>query len=47
MTAAELALIGISPESVSMAFAFGFMAVYGSWVAGFTVRVALQLVRRI
>lgn len=47
MTATELALIGITPETVLHAFAWGFAAVYGSWAAGFGVRVALQVIRKL
>lgn len=47
MSAADLALIGVDPTTVLHAFAWGFAAVYGCWGAGFGVRVALQVIRKL
>lgn len=47
MTPAELALIGITPEQIAHAFAWGFMAVFGSWLAGYGAQLAIALIRKI
>lgn len=47
MTAADLALIGIDPESILYAFSFGFMAVYGMYFVGYGARLALELIRKL
>ena len=47
MTPEELALFGITPESILKVYAFGFGAVLSSWLTGFVVSVSLALVRKV
>lgn len=43
----DLQLIGVTPQNISIAFAFGFCAVFAFWGLGFVLSVAIQLIKRI
>lgn len=47
MTVQNLANIGITPESVTAGFAFGFLAVFSLWAAGYAVRAATTVIRKL
>jgi len=46
MTAEDLALLGITPESILQVYAWGFGALLGSFLAGYVVSVAIGIIRR-
>lgn len=45
--AADFALIGITPESIALAFGFGFSTVVGFWFLGYCIKAALAAVRKL
>lgn len=46
-TAADFALIGITPENIALAFTFGFGTVVGFWFLGYCIKAALAVVRKL
>lgn len=46
-TAADFALIGITPESIAAAFGFGFGTIVFFWFLGYCIKAALAVVRKL
>lgn len=47
LTVADLALIGINPQDIALAYAWGFGAVISTWSLGYVVGIAVTLIRKI
>jgi hypothetical protein len=47
VTAADFALIGITPASVAVAITWGFGVVLSSWSVGYVVGLAVGLIKKI
>lgn len=47
MTAADLALLGITPVEILAVFSWGFAMMLFGWLSGYGVSLALGLIRRV
>ena len=46
-TPEQLAIIGINPSDITLAFVTGFGAIFISWAFGFVTRAAIEAIRTI